>query len=112
MKWRPESVGRQIQAELSDLIQRRLKDPRLGYITLTGVQMTRDLQTARVYVSVMGEAEDRAASLEALHHAAPYLRRELGKRLRLRNTPELRFAHDDTIESGTRINELLDGLKS
>jgi ribosome-binding factor A len=112
LKWRPESVGRQVQAELSELIQRRLKDPRLGYVTLTGVRMTRDLRTARVFVSVMGEPEDRKESLEALHHAAPFLRRELGKRLRLRNTPELRFDLDDTIESGTKINALLDGLKS
>jgi ribosome-binding factor A len=105
-------VGRQVQAELSELIQRRLKDPRLGYITLTGVKMTPDLRTARVYVSVMGEAEVRDDSLKALKHAAPYLRRELGKRLRLRNTPELLFDHDETIVRGTRINELLDGLKS
>ena len=110
MKWRTESVGRQIQAELSELIQRRLKDPRLGYVTLTGVRMTPDLRTAKVYVSVMGEA--RADSLKALNHAAPFLRRELGKRLRLRNTPELLFDQDETIEHGTRINELLDGLKS
>ena len=112
MKWRTESVGRQIQAELSELIQRQLKDPRLGYVTLTGVRMTPDLRTAKVYVSVMGEAEARADSLKALNHAAPFLRRELGKRLRLRNTPELLFDQDETIEHGTRINELLDGLKS
>ena len=110
--WRPESVGRQIQGELSELIQNRLKDPRIGYFTLTGVRMTKDLKVARVYVSVMGGEADQDSTLEGLGHAAAFLRRELGKRLQLRNVPELVFSADNSIERGARINKLLDELDS
>lgn len=109
--WRPESVGREVRDALSDLIQRRVKDPRLGFVTLTGVRMSPDLRVAKVYVSVMGAPDERDRTLEALQHAMPFLRRELGKRIRLRNTPELLFVHDGSIEHGSRINRLLDGLK-
>lgn len=109
--WRPESVGRMIQEELSDLIRKGLKDPGLGYVTITGVDVTRDLRTARIYISVLGDATARKGSLDALTRAAPFIRRELGQRLRLRHTPDVSFAYDDTIERGVRINQILDGLK-
>ncbi len=109
--WRPESVGRQVQEILSELVHKQLKDPRLGFVTLTGVDMTRDLRTARVYISVMGDEAAREETLQALTHAVPYLRRELGRRIRLRLVPELLFAYDDSIERGSRINQLLDGLE-
>lgn len=107
--WRPESVGREIREILSDLIRTRLKDPRLGFVTVTDVKMTRDLRSARVYVSVMGEGSGDE-TLEVLLRAAPFLRRELGSRLQLRHVPELTFQYDDSIERGTRINAILDGL--
>ena len=110
-RWRPESVGRVIQEELSDLIKKGLRDPRLGYVTVTGVDVTRDLRTARVYISVMGDTAAQRESLDALTRATPFIRRELGQRLHLRHTPDLSFAYDDSIERGARINQILDGLK-
>jgi ribosome-binding factor A len=110
MSHRPESVGKQVREILSDLIQHRLKDPGLGFITVTGVDMTRDLRVARVFISVMGSESDRQQSLEAVNRAAPFLRRELGSRIRLRNTPELQFGYDESLERGDRINRLLDRL--
>ena len=109
---RPESVGRQAREVLSDLIQRRLKDPGLGFVTVTAVKMTRDLRSAKVFVSVMGEEADRNRSLEALQRAASFLRREVGQAMRLRHTPELSFAYDESIERGDRINRILDHLDS
>ena len=109
--WRPNSVARQIQEILSELVHKRLKDPRLGFVTLTGVDMTQDLRTARVYVSVMGDATAREETLNALTHASAYLRRELGGRIRLRHIPELLFVYDASIERGARINRLLDSLE-
>ena len=110
--WRSESVGRQIQLELSDLIHRHLKDPRLGYVTVTGVQVSRDLKFARVHVSVMGEDQIRDESLKTLQRALPFLRRELGRRIRLRNVPELEFRLDESLEQASRIDRLLDDLNS
>lgn len=110
--WRSESVGRQIQLELSDLIHRRLKDPRLGYVTVTGVQVSRDLKFARVHVSVMGEDQIRDESLKTLQRALPFLRRELGGRIRLRNVPELEFRLDESLEQANRVDRLLDDLNS
>ena len=109
--WRAESVGRQIQEELSDLIHRHVKDPRLGYVTVTDVQVTRDLKFARVYVSVMGEGQIRDTSLKTLQRAMPFLRKELGRRIRLRHVPELEFVQDQTLERASRIDRLLDDLK-
>jgi ribosome-binding factor A len=109
--WRAESVGRQIQEELSDLIHRHVKDPRLGYVTVTDVQVTRDLKFARVYVSVMGDGQIRDTSLKTLQRAMPFLRKELGRRIRLRHVPELEFKQDQTLERASRIDRLLDDLK-
>ncbi len=109
--WRPESIGRQIQEELSELIHRHVKDPRLGYVTVTGVHVARDLKFARVYISVMGEDRIRDASLKTLQRARPYLRKELGRRIRLKNVPELEFELDQTLERASRIDRLLDDLK-
>jgi ribosome-binding factor A len=109
--WRAESVGRQIQEELSDLIHRHVKDPRLGYVTVTDVQVTRDLKFARVYVSVMGDGQIRDTSLKTLQRAMPFLRKELGRRIRLRHVPELEFEQDQTLERASRIDRLLDDLK-
>jgi ribosome-binding factor A len=109
--WRAESVGRQIQEELSDLIHRHVKDPRLGYVTVMDVRVTRDLKFARVYVSVMGEGQIRDESLKTLQRAMPFLRKELGGRIRLRHVPELEFKLDQTLEHASRIDKLLDDLK-
>ncbi len=109
--WRPERVGQLIREELSEIFRKELKDPRLGFVTLTGVKMTKDLRTAKVFISVMGGGNAHEGTLEALSRATPFLRRALGQRLRLRHTPELLFAYDNSMEQGSRIDALLDSLK-
>lgn len=109
--FRPESVGRFIQQTLGELVQSRVKDPRLGFVTITGCRVSKDLKVARVFVSVMGSDEEREASMETLRRACSFLRKELAGQLRMRHTPELIFDYDDSIERGSRISKLLDDLK-
>jgi ribosome-binding factor A len=88
-----------------------LKDPRIGFATVTGVEMSGDLHHARVYVSVLGSADAQQESLEGLTSAAGYVRRELSHRLRLRRTPELTFVLDHAAEENERLEALLQKLK-
>lgn len=106
-KIRVGRVGEQIKKELSLLLQQELKDPRIGFITVTGVEVTNDLSQAKVYLSVLGSEEQKEATLQALAKAKGFLRTELGRRIRLRHTPELLFKFDASIEYGSRIEELL-----
>ena len=97
-----------IREELAELLRREMRDPRLGaLISITEVETTPDLATARVYFSVLGSDEETAEALRALRHAAGYLRRELGTRLRLRHTPALDFRLDPSLARGARVLELL-----
>jgi len=105
---RTRRVSEQMQRELADLLQRELKDPRLGFVTLSGVEVSRDFAHAKVYVSVLGGDSDVAQSLTALRHAAGFLRRELARRVRLRVSPQLQFLHDATTEQGQRLSQLID----
>jgi ribosome-binding factor A len=106
---RVHRVAEQIQVELADIIHRRLKDPRRGFITLTGVDLTPDLKLAKVYVSAL-EAEDLEQGLATLKRAKGFLRHELGQRIRLRYLPDLQFFADQSVEYGNRVEELLRGL--
>lgn len=101
-------LNEQLKRELTELLRHKVKDPRIGLLTVTGVRATTDLAHARVLVSVLGEAAERAATLEGLRAAAPFLRGELSRRLRLRRAPELHFQLDDTLEHATRIERLLE----
>lgn len=107
MSHRTDRLDSQIQQELMDLLQREMKDPRIGFATITRVETARDLGHARVWVSVLGTDEERTRTLAALRDAAPWLRRRLGDRLRVRHVPELSVRHDDSIESGDRVLRLL-----
>ncbi|HEX5579255.1 MAG TPA: 30S ribosome-binding factor RbfA [Candidatus Limnocylindria bacterium] len=107
MSQRTERLDSQIQQELMQLLQRDLKDPRVGFATITRVETSRDLGHAKVWVSVYGTDAERAASIEALRSAAPWLRRQLGERLRLRHVPQLTIRPDDSIESGDRVLRIL-----
>ena len=107
MSQRTDRLDSQIQAELMDLMQREMKDPRIGFATVTRVETARDLGHARVWVSVYGDEEARAASIAAMTDAAPWLRRRLGERLKMRHVPELTVKRDDSIEEGDRILRLL-----
>jgi ribosome-binding factor A len=99
-----------IQREISDII-RGLKDPRVGFVTVTAVEMSEDLRHAKVYVSVLGTEEVRNETLKALEHGAAYIRREVGQRIQIRHTPELLFRYDASMEEGARMDRLLDALR-
>jgi ribosome-binding factor A len=107
MSQRTERLDSQIQQELMQLLQRDLKDPRVGFATITRVETSRDLGHARVWVSVYGTDAEQAASMDALRSATPWLRRQLGERLRLRHVPQLSIRADDSIESGDRVLRIL-----
>jgi ribosome-binding factor A len=104
---RPERVGDQIRAELTDLLARRVKDPGIGFITITGVRVTADLQIARVQYSSLGDPQARRQTARALDRATPFLRRQIAARLRLRRVPELMFHFDDSLDRQERIEEIL-----
>lgn len=103
---RPGQVGDLVRAELAVLIQREIRDPRVGFVTVTSVKLSPDLRHARVYISVL-EEEREAEAIEALRRAGGFLRRELAGRLQLRNVPSLDFHADPTLRHGAHIEELL-----
>jgi ribosome-binding factor A len=100
-------VAEQIQRELAQLIQQEIKDPRIGMVTVADVEVTADLAHARVYVTVLGDDDTARETIAALNHAAGFLRRELSHRMAIRNTPALRFIHDQTTETANRLATLL-----
>jgi ribosome-binding factor A len=104
---RSRRVAEQIQRSLSELIRREVKDPRLGSVTLTDVEVSKDLSHAKVYYSVLGGVSDPAMVQEILDGAAPALRGPLGRALRLRHSPEIRFEVDDLLERGARLTDLI-----
>ena len=108
---RAARVGEQLKKELSQLLQQELKDPRIGFVTITSVEMSRDLEHAKVFVSVMGDEEQKKKTLEGLEKAKGFLRSEAGRRLGIRRTPEIVFKLDHSIEHGQRISKLLEEVK-
>lgn len=108
---RPERVGDLIRAELSSLLLREVKDPRVRYVTVTRVRMTKDLQHARVYYTVLTGTEGVRDAARALRRARLFLKRQLG-RLGLRHVPDLTFLYDDSVEQQDRVARLLDDLKA
>jgi ribosome-binding factor A len=112
MSQRTNRLDSQIQQELMDLLQRELRDPRVGFATITRVETAADLGHAKVWVSVYGTEEEKTASIDALRTAAPWLRRELGARLRLRKVPQLTLRRDDSIEEGDRVLRILHDLEA
>jgi ribosome-binding factor A len=109
MAHRSERLNHQIRREISELLQRQVKDPRLdSFVTVTDVAVSSDLRIARVYISHFGTAGKKEETMQAITAASGYIRKELGKRLRLRRVPELSFRWDDSIEQGAHIEELLD----
>lgn len=101
----------QIQYEVSDILRNRLRDPRQGFITITAVEVTDDLQGARIFVSALGGTAELQAALKLLDRARGFIRRELGSRLRTRVVPEITFKGDDSAARGVRIDKLLDDLR-
>lgn len=104
---RSDRVASQIQKEMADLIRTHVRNPELGMITVSDVEVSRDLAVAKVYVTFLGARLSAGESVKQLAACGPELRRELGKRLRIRVLPELHFAYDDSIERGMRMDALL-----
>ncbi|MEH6990656.1 30S ribosome-binding factor RbfA [Cytobacillus firmus] len=107
MSLRANRVGEQMKKELGEIISRKIKDPRVGFVTVTDVQVTGDLQQATVFISVLGDAEQRENTLRGLAKAKGFIRSEIGQRIRLRKTPEILFEFDESIDYGNRIESLL-----
>jgi ribosome-binding factor A len=105
---RMRRVDEAVRAVLSDVIASDLKDPRVGFVTVTGVKTSPDLRHARVFVSVLGNEDTRAASLEGLRSAHGFLQRRVASELTLKHTPTLTFEYDNSVDRGMRITELLD----
>ncbi|MGB5062992.1 MAG: 30S ribosome-binding factor RbfA, partial [Candidatus Competibacter sp.] len=95
---RTRRVGEQIRRELADLIRAELRDPQLALVSMTSVEVSRDLAYARIYVTSMGEPAERAERVAELNRAAPLLRRELGRRMHIRIVPKLEFRYDEVVE--------------
>jgi ribosome-binding factor A len=104
---RTSRIGDQIRAELGELLTREVQDPGIGFLTITRVSVTPDLQQARVYYTTLGDDQARRESGKALRRAAPFLRRQIGRRLRLKRTPELEFFFDQSVETQDRIERIL-----
>ena len=101
-------VADQIQRELSGLLRTELKDPRVGMVTLTGVEVSPDLAHAKIFFTTLGDAESLTRTEAGLERAAGFLRTQLGRRLKLRVMPELHFHHDASVERGVRLSQLID----
>jgi ribosome-binding factor A len=104
---RSERLGELLLAEISELVVRDLKDPRLGFVTFTRVELSDDLRHAKVFASILGSEPEKARTLQGLASATGYIRRHLGRSLRLRYTPELTFLIDESMEHGAKIAQLL-----
>jgi ribosome-binding factor A len=107
---RPDRVADQIRAELGTLLARELHDPGIGFVTIIRVHISPDLQSARVFYTALGDEKTRGKSARALERAAPFLRRQIGTRLRLKRTPDLKFIYDESIAGQGRIEQILTEL--
>lgn len=107
---RPERIADQIRGELGQMLTRDVHDPGIGFVTVTRVQVSADIQQARVYYTALGDEKARRDSARALDRALPFLRRQLGARLRLKRVPELAFSYDDSIAGQDRIERILNEL--
>jgi ribosome-binding factor A len=109
---RPDRVGEEIRQELAQLLSREVQDPGIGFVTLTRVKVSPDLQLARVYYTIIGDDKARAETERALTRATPFLRRQIGARVRLRRVPEIRFEFDRSVENQDRIERILLDLQA
>ncbi len=105
---RAQRVGDQIQRELAPLLREEVKDPRVGQVTITSVEVSADLSHAKVFFTHLAGREHAAEAVQALQHTAGFLRSELSRRLQLYSVPQLHFVYDDSIEAGMRLSRLID----
>ncbi len=111
MSFRPERLAEAIKKEVSELLREELKDPRIGFVSITSVDVSKDLRYANIYASIFGEPDQQKISIKALQKAQGFIRGELGKRIRLRYTPEITFKLDQSISHGSRIIALMEKVK-
>ena len=109
---RPERVADQIRGEVASMLAREVHDPGIGFVTITRVQVTPDLQHARIHYTALGDDKVRAATAKALGRASVFLRRQIGSRLRLKRVPELEFLYDESIAGQDRIEQLLNNIRA
>lgn len=107
MSLRSERVGEQLKKELSEIINQKLKNPNIGFVTVTEVEVTGDLSIASVYVTVLGEERDRKKSLEALEKSKGFMKSEIAKRMDLRIVPDLKFVYDESVDYGNKIERMI-----
>jgi len=107
---RPQRLALQIQQEVSLMISRNMKDRRVGFVTVTGVQLSPDFRHARIFISLMGSDSEKEESLETLNHASGWVRHELGQRIRMKFLPEIIFQLDTSQEYGAHIDRLIDEI--
>ncbi|MFZ5642392.1 MAG: 30S ribosome-binding factor RbfA [Bacillota bacterium] len=112
MSHRPGRLAEAIKKEISDILMNEIKDPRLGFVTVTLVEVSPDLRYARIYASVLGNEDQQKSTTEVLNRATGYIRSEIGKRIRLRYTPEITFKLDNSIERGTRVIRLIEEVNN
>lgn len=112
MSRRTERIAHLIQREIGDVILKELADVRIGFVTISRVEVTTDLAYAKVHVSIMGSEKEKRDSLAGLAHSASYLRTHLAKVLKMRTVPRLQFVEDKNLDHGFRINEILNEIKT
>lgn len=100
-------VGDQIQRELAEILRKYLKDPRLNMVTINAVEVSKDLSHAKVFVTSLNEPEERTKVIEILNHASAFLKRQLGKCMRIRTIPHLHFCYDESVEHGSKMESLI-----
>lgn len=110
--YRAERLAGAIKEELGELLQREIKDPRIGFAFITKVKVSRDKSHAKIYVSILGDKAQQQSTMEGLESAKGFIRQELGRRIRMRHTPELHFIADNSLEEGARILSLLNQINN
>lgn len=108
---RQEKLVHLLKEEISDILRREIKDPRLGFFTIIDAEITSDLRHAKIFVSIMGTPEERKQSMDVLTHAQHFVRQEFGKRVRMKVLPDIQFKLDETVDRGVRMLELLEEIK-
>jgi ribosome-binding factor A len=111
MRYRTNRLAEELKNEISAIISQEVRDPRMGFVTVTDVKVSSDLRYARIFISVFGNKEEQRQTIDALADASGFIRRQIGARIKLRYTPELTFAYDESVEQGDRMMQLIEDIK-
>ena len=111
MQYRANKIAQEIKQEVSRIIARELPHHQLGFITITDVRVTSDLREARIFISVFGSPAERTETLDTLNSEKPFIRHLIGRRIKMRHTPEISFVYDESIEGGAQMMRLIDEIK-